>query len=91
MASWVVGTGVYGEPYYTSPGTSGWSGYTGRYTMVLVLALGMVYQVWVGVQLPQGRYISYTRCYPVGTLGCSIGYTTPYTPYPYTSRAAYAQ
>merc|ERR1711998_352478 len=41
----------------------GCTGYTGRYTVGLLLYLGVYYSLWVGVQLPRYQYVSYGRVY----------------------------
>ena len=74
MISYILGTQVQGEPYYTSTSTVGCPGYTGRYTMVLLLAIGILYSLWIGVQLPQGTYLSYTRIYTPTTIVSTLGY-----------------
>lgn len=75
MISYILGTYLYGEPYSTSSNTVVYPGYTGRYTMVLLVSLVVYYSLWIGVQLPQGRYVSYSRGYILVSLGCNIGYT----------------
>ena len=86
MISYILGTYLYGEPYSTSSNTVVYPGYTGRYTMVLLVSLVVYYSLWIGVQLPQGRYVSYSRGYILVSLGCNIGYTPvplpPYLPVP---------
>merc|ERR1712086_31297 len=60
MISYILGVGIWGEPY--SAGTLvGCPGYTGRYALVSLLGLVWVYSLWVGVQLPQGIYLSSGR------------------------------
>ena len=77
MISYILGTQLYGEPYSTRGNTVGYSGnYTGRYTMVLLVSVLVWYGLWIGVQLPQGMYVSYGRGYILVTVGCNIGYTS---------------
>ena len=80
MISYILGTHLYGEPYSTRGNTVGYPGYTGRYTMVLLVSLVVYYSLWIGVQLPQGRYVSYSRGYILVSIGCNIGYTPEYHP-----------
>ena len=75
MISYTLGTNIYGEPYNTSGSLAGCPGYTGKYTLVFLLSLGVFYSLWIGVQLPQGIYISYGRGYIMVSIGCNIGYT----------------
>mgnify|MGYP006979701536 CR=1 FL=1 len=49
--------------------------------MVFLLSLVGFHSLWVGVQLPQGRYVSYGRGYMLAVGGCNIGYT-PMAPVP---------
>lgn len=44
--------------------------------MVLLVYLVIGYGLWIGVQLPQGMYVSYGRGYILVTVGCNIGYTS---------------
>ena len=74
MISYTLGTNIYGEPYNTST-LAGCPGYTGKYTMVFLLSVVVFYSLWIGVQLPQGKYISYGRGYIMVSIGCNIGYT----------------
>merc|ERR1712118_259667 len=60
MISYILGINIYGEPYSTST-LLGAPGYTGRYTVVFLLSLVVYYSLWIGVQLPQGIWISYGR------------------------------
>lgn len=56
--------------------------------MVFLVSLVVYYSLWIGVQLPQGKYVSYSRGYILVSLASNIGYTTgsltywPYTPTP---------
>ena len=75
MISYILGTQLYGEPYSTGGNTVGYPGYTGRYTMVLLVSLVIYYSLWLGVQLPQGMYVSYGRGYILVSIGCNMGYT----------------
>ena len=74
MISYTLGTNIYGEPYNTST-LAGCPGYTGKYTMVFLLSVVVFYSLWIGVQLPQGIYISYGRGYIMVSIGCNIGYS----------------
>tara|TARA_B100000767_G_C19659683_1_gene490408 strand:+ start:248 stop:631 length:384 start_codon:yes stop_codon:yes gene_type:complete len=78
MIAWVIAGNIYGESYSTSGYTVGYPGYTGRYTMVFLLVLVVYYSLWIGVQLPQGIYVSYGRGYILVSIGCNIGYTPEY-------------
>jgi hypothetical protein len=80
MIAWVIAGNIYGEPYSTGGYTLGYPGYTGRYTMVFLLSLVVYYSLWIGVQLPQGIYVSYSRGYILVSIGCNIGYTPEYQP-----------
>ena len=78
MISYILGTQLYGEPYSSGGNTVGYPGYTGRYTMVLLVYLVIYYSLWIGVQLPQGMYVSYGRGYILVSIGCNMGYTPLY-------------
>jgi hypothetical protein len=78
MISLVVGITEYGEPYSTSTQGKGLLGYTGRYGSIVLFTTLVVVLVWIGVQLPQGRYLSYGRVYIMSTL--SYPSTSIYTP-----------
>ena len=72
MISYVYTGDIYGEPY--SPSTLvGVSGYTGRYSVWFLLSVLVYYMLWVGVQLPQGKYVSYSRGYMVVTVWYGVG------------------
>ena len=79
MISLVVGITEYGEPYSTSTLTlSLTTSYIGRYGSIVLFTTLVVVLVWIGVQLPQGRYLSYGRVYIMSTL--SYPSTSIYTP-----------
>lgn len=73
MIAWVIAGNIYGESYSASGCTVGYPGYTGRYTVVFLLVLVVYYSLWIGVQLPQGIYVSYGRGYILVSIGCGIG------------------
>jgi ubiquinol-cytochrome c reductase cytochrome b subunit len=79
MISYTLGVGIYGEPYSTGT-LVGCPGYTGRYSLVSLLVLVWVYSLWVGVQLPRARYLSYGRYHILVSLGYHTGYIPWYTP-----------
>ena len=64
---------TYGEPYNPSP-LAGCTGYTGKYSIWFLLSVLALYLLWIGVQLPQGEYISYGRGYLMVSIWCKIGY-----------------
>jgi ubiquinol-cytochrome c reductase cytochrome b subunit len=78
MISYTLGTGIYGEPYGTGSMVGANTGYTGRYSLVSLLASLWVYSLWVGVQLPHAGYLSHGRYHTVQCMGCSTGYTGIY-------------
>jgi len=87
MVSYTLGAGTYGEPYSTGPLEGGHLP-APRYQGVFLLSLVVLYSLWAGAQLPQGRYVSYGRGYILVSLGCNIGYipcprppTSSLTPY----------
>ena len=81
MVSYTLGPGIHGEPYSTSPlGVPG-NRWGGRYTVVFLLSLAGFHSLWVGVQLPRGRYLSQGRGCMLAGGGCNIGYT-PMAPVP---------
>jgi len=76
MVSLVPGYGAWGEPYGTGillP-MGGGIGYTGRYSLVLLLPVPVLWSLWIGVQLPYGIRVSYGRGYGGVSVGCSMGY-----------------
>ena len=64
MISCIYILSIYGEPY-SSSGYIGVTGYTGRYLVWFLVSILVCYYLWVGVQLPQGKYVSYGRGYLV--------------------------
>jgi len=69
--TWVLNT--YGEPYSPSS-LAGCTGYTGKYFTWSLLSVLVFYLLWIGVQLPQGEYISYGRGYLMVSIWCKVGY-----------------
>ncbi len=80
MVSCTLGAGIHGEPYSTSP-LVGYGSPRGRYTVVFLLSLVVLYSLWVGVQLPRGRYLGQGRGSMLVSWGCNTGYTHR-APYP---------
>ena len=74
MISCIYILSIYGEPY-SSSGYIGVTGYTGRYLVWFLVSILVCYYLWVGVQLPQGKYVSYGRGYLVVSVWCNIGYS----------------
>ena len=72
--TWVLNT--YGEPYSPSS-LAGCTGYTGKYFTWSLLSVLVFYLLWIGVQLPQGEYISYGRGYLMVSIWCKVGYNSP--------------
>ena len=74
MISYVYVLNTYGEPCSTSS-LYGCTGYTGKYYTWFLLSVLVFYYLWMGVQLPQGEYISYGRSYLLMSIWCGIGYS----------------
>ena len=72
--TWVLNT--YGEPYSPSS-LAGCTGYTGKYFTWSLLSVLVFYLLWIGVQLPQGEYVSYGRGYLMVSIWCKVGYNSP--------------
>ena len=60
MLSVSLGPAIYGEPYNPSSLVR-CPGYGGRYFIWYTLLAPCHYSLWVGAQLPQGKYISHGR------------------------------
>ena len=73
MISFIYVWNIYGEPYNPSSLVE-CTGYTGKYFMVSLLSVLVFYSLWVGIQLPVGKYISYSRGYLMVSIWCKIGY-----------------
>jgi len=74
MISYVYVLNTYGEPCSTSS-LCGCTGYTGKYYTWSLLSVLVFYYLWIGVQLPQGEYISYGRSILLVSMWCSTGYS----------------
>ena len=74
MISYVYVLNTYGEPCSTSS-LCGCTGYTGKYYTWSLLSVLVFYYLWIGVQLPQGEYISYGRSVPLVSTWCGLGYS----------------
>ena len=75
MISYVYVLNTYGEPCSTSS-LCGCTGYTGKYYTWSLLSVLVFYYLWIGVQLPQGEYISYGRSTLLVSIWCGLGYST---------------
>ena len=73
MISYIYVLNTHGEPYSTGSLVE-CTGYTGRHWMGLLLLVLVYYSLGVGVQLPVGKYISYSRGYLVVSIWCKVGY-----------------
>jgi ubiquinol-cytochrome c reductase cytochrome b subunit len=73
MISYICVLNVYGEACVSSS-LVGSTVYTGRYCIWCLLLVSVLYSLWIGVQLPQGEYISYGRGYLVVTIWYRVGY-----------------
>ena len=62
MFSFIYVLNIYGEPYNPSSLIK-CPGYTGKYFIWFLGFLMVFYFLWIGVQLPQEKYISYGRGY----------------------------
>ena len=62
MFSFIYVLNIYGEPYNPSSLIKCPS-YTGKYFIWFLLFVIEFYFLWIGVQLPQEKYISYGRGY----------------------------
>ena len=73
MVSLIYVLNTYGEPYSPSY-HAGCTGHTGKYSIWFLLSVLVIYLLWIGVQLPQGEYISYGRGYLMVSIWCKICY-----------------
>ena len=64
---------IYGELYNTSSLLE-CTGYTGKYFMISILYVLVFYSLSIGIQLPVGKYISYSRGYLMVSIWCNICY-----------------
>lgn len=76
LAGWSLGGGLPGEPYSAGP-LPGTPPYSGRCQGAVLGSLPGGGYLWVGVQLPQGRYLAQSRGWMLVSLGAGVGCTGP--------------
>ena len=74
MISYIYVLNTYGEACIPSS-LVGSTVHTGKYYTWYLLSVSVLYSLWIGVQLPQGEYISYGRGYLVVSIWCRVGYS----------------
>jgi len=77
MISYIYVLNTYGEACIPSS-LVGSTVHTGKYYTWYLLSVSVLYSLWIGVQLPQGEYISYGRGYLYVSIWSRIGYSIWY-------------
>lgn len=89
MIYYILGGSINGEPYNTSSLVE-CTGYTGKYFLESLLYILVLYYIGIGIQLPVGKYISYSHGYLMVSIVCEVSlvymisiYTALYFPLPW--------
>ena len=71
MIYYILGGSINGEPYNTSSLVE-CTGYTGKYFLESLLYILVFYCTGIGIQLPVGKYISYSHGYLMVSIECKV-------------------
>ena len=71
MIYYILGGSINGEPYNTSSLVE-CTGYTGKYFLESLLYILVLYYIGIGIQLPVGKYISYSHGYLMVSIECKV-------------------